>query len=126
MAHGDPPWRSLDHARMPWWNSGSIRFASLTVLDWACVIVVAGCVQTMIIRFETNHGGVAVEASRSLMSPQQALHDPVFQAYLRIILGSLAAGGIVLGVLHWGLKKNLGRSGAPYRSWLVLAPSGSL
>jgi phosphatidylglycerophosphate synthase len=35
-----------------WWNGGSIRFASLTVLDWACVIVVAGCVQTMTIRLK--------------------------------------------------------------------------
>lgn len=33
-----------------WWNDGSIRFAGLTVLDWACLIVVAGCLQTMIIR----------------------------------------------------------------------------
>ena len=35
-----------------WWNSGSIRFGSLTVLDWACLIVVAGCVQTMAIRLK--------------------------------------------------------------------------
>lgn len=35
-----------------WWNGGSIRFASLTVLDWACVIVIAGCVQTMTIRLK--------------------------------------------------------------------------
>lgn len=33
-----------------WWNDGSIRFASLTVLDWACLIVIAGCLQTMVIR----------------------------------------------------------------------------
>jgi phosphatidylglycerophosphate synthase len=33
-----------------WWNEGSIRFGSLTVLDWACLIVVAGCLQTMTIR----------------------------------------------------------------------------
>jgi phosphatidylglycerophosphate synthase len=33
-----------------WWNGGSIRFASLTILDWACLIVIAGCVQTMTIR----------------------------------------------------------------------------
>jgi len=33
-----------------WWNDGSIRFAGLTVLDWACLIVIAGCFQTMIIR----------------------------------------------------------------------------
>jgi phosphatidylglycerophosphate synthase len=35
-----------------WWNSGAIRFASLTVLDWVCVIVMAGCVQTMTIRLK--------------------------------------------------------------------------
>ena len=35
-----------------WWNSGSIRFGSLTVLDWACVIVIAGCLQTMAIRLK--------------------------------------------------------------------------
>jgi phosphatidylglycerophosphate synthase len=35
-----------------WWNGASIRFASLTVLDWVCVIVMAGCVQTMTIRLK--------------------------------------------------------------------------
>src|SRR5438067_7571162 len=35
-----------------WWNDGSIRFGSLTVLDLACLIVVAGCLQTMIIRLK--------------------------------------------------------------------------
>ena len=35
-----------------WWNGGAIRFARLTVLDWACLIVVAGCVQTMTIRLK--------------------------------------------------------------------------
>ena len=58
------------------------------------------------------------------MSPHQALHDPVFHAYLRIIFGSLAAGGIVLGLVHWGLKKPLGSIWSTYRSWLVLAPIG--
>ena len=35
-----------------WWNEGAMRFARLTVLDWACLIVVAGCVQTMTIRLK--------------------------------------------------------------------------
>jgi phosphatidylglycerophosphate synthase len=35
-----------------WSNDGSIRVASLTVLNWACLIVVAGCVQTMTIRLK--------------------------------------------------------------------------
>ena len=32
-----------------WWG-GSFRFGSLTALDWACVLVIAGCWQTMVIR----------------------------------------------------------------------------
>ena len=35
-----------------WWNDGSIRFGSLTVLDWACLTVVAGCLQTIAIRLK--------------------------------------------------------------------------
>jgi phosphatidylglycerophosphate synthase len=35
-----------------WWNGGSIRFARWTVLDWACVLVIAGCLQTMAIRLK--------------------------------------------------------------------------
>jgi phosphatidylglycerophosphate synthase len=53
------PWRMVTlHAgawitlACVWWNGGSIRFASLTVLDWACLIVVGGCVQTMTIRLK--------------------------------------------------------------------------
>jgi phosphatidylglycerophosphate synthase len=35
-----------------WWNDGALRFGGLTILDWACLIVVAGCVQTMTIRLK--------------------------------------------------------------------------
>lgn len=51
------PWRMITlHAGAwttlgcVWWNDGTIRFAGLTVLDWACLIVIAGCLQTMTIR----------------------------------------------------------------------------
>jgi len=33
-----------------WWNAGSIRFGGLTVLDWTCAVVVAGCGQTIWVR----------------------------------------------------------------------------
>lgn len=53
------PWRMVTlHAgawitlACVWWNDGSIRFLRLTVLDWACLIVVAGCLQTMTIRLK--------------------------------------------------------------------------
>jgi phosphatidylglycerophosphate synthase len=35
-----------------WWNGGTIRFGSLTVLDWACLTVIAGCLQTIAIRLK--------------------------------------------------------------------------
>jgi len=56
------------------------------------------------------------------MTPETALHDPVYRAYLCIVLISLAVGGIVLGFLGWGLRKELGAIWRTYCSWLVMAP----
>jgi phosphatidylglycerophosphate synthase len=42
-------WLTLGYV---WWHWGTLRFGSLTILDWACLIVVAGCVQTMAIRLK--------------------------------------------------------------------------
>jgi phosphatidate cytidylyltransferase len=58
------------------------------------------------------------------MSPQHALHDPIFLAYVRIIFVSLLVGGIALSILHWGFRKDLGPIWSTYRSWLVMAPVG--
>jgi phosphatidylglycerophosphate synthase len=33
-----------------WWGSGRIRYASLTVLDWTFLAIVAGCIQTIWLR----------------------------------------------------------------------------
>jgi phosphatidylglycerophosphate synthase len=33
-----------------WWNDGSSPLGKLTILDWTCVVVVAGCLQTMAVR----------------------------------------------------------------------------
>jgi phosphatidate cytidylyltransferase len=61
-----------------------------------------------------------------MMSPQTALHDPVFRAYLLIVPLSLALGGAILGFLQWGLRKELGSIWKIYRSWLVMASIGLL
>jgi len=61
-----------------------------------------------------------------MMSPQTALHDPVFRAYLLIVPVSLALGGAILGFLQWGFKKELGVVWKTYRSWLVMASIGLL
>ena len=59
-----------------------------------------------------------------MMSPQTALHDPVFRAYLVIIPVSLVIGGAILSFLRFGLKKELGPIWSTYRSWLVMALIG--
>ena len=33
-----------------WRGEGSARFAGLTVLEWTCVVIIAGCVQTIWVR----------------------------------------------------------------------------
>ena len=58
------------------------------------------------------------------MTPETALHNPVYRAYLCIVLISLAVGGIVLGFLGWGLRKELGAIWRTYCSWLIMAPVG--
>ncbi len=56
------------------------------------------------------------------MSPGAALHDPVFRAYLGIVLGLLAAAGLVLALLHFVFRIKLGSVWQTYRAWLWLAP----
>src|ERR1700756_5097462 len=59
-----------------------------------------------------------------MISPQTALHDPVFRAYLLIVPVSLALGGAILAFLSWGLKKELSPVWKTYRSWLVMVSIG--
>ncbi|MGH8093073.1 MAG: phosphatidate cytidylyltransferase [Chthoniobacterales bacterium] len=56
------------------------------------------------------------------MSPTAALHDPVFRAYLVIVFGLLVGAGIVLALLHFVSRVELGGVWKTYRSWLWLAP----
>jgi phosphatidate cytidylyltransferase len=58
------------------------------------------------------------------MSPQIALHDPVFRAYFFIVLISLAVGGAVLGFLRFVLNKETTSMFRTYWSWLVMAGLG--
>jgi phosphatidate cytidylyltransferase len=61
-----------------------------------------------------------------MMSPQIALHDPIFRAYFFIVLTSLACGGGVLGFLRLVLKKETASMFKTYWSWLVIAAIGLL
>src|SRR5262249_51923181 len=58
------------------------------------------------------------------MSPQIALHDPVFRAYFLIVVISLAVGGAVLALLRFILKKETGSMVRTYWSWIMIAGIG--
>src|SRR5215470_15946198 len=58
------------------------------------------------------------------MSPQTALHDPVFRAYFLIVLISLAIAAAVLGFLRFVLKKETESMFKTYWSWILIAGIG--
>jgi phosphatidate cytidylyltransferase len=58
------------------------------------------------------------------MSPQIALHDPVFRAYFWIVWISLAIAGMMLGFLRFVLKKETSSMFRTYWSWVLMAGIG--
>jgi hypothetical protein len=46
-----------------WWNGGEIRLGKLTILDWACLMVVAGCLQTMATRLKRIMAGLKAKSA---------------------------------------------------------------
>src|SRR5262245_55115807 len=58
------------------------------------------------------------------MSPQVAIHDPVFRTYFLIVLISLAVGGAILGFLRFALKKEPASMFRTYWSWIAMAGIG--
>src|SRR5215813_530978 len=58
------------------------------------------------------------------MSPQIALHNPIFRAYFWIVLISLAIGGVTLGFVRVVLKKETASMFRTYWSWIFMAGIG--
>jgi phosphatidate cytidylyltransferase len=56
------------------------------------------------------------------MSPSRALESPVFLFYSCLGASLLVFGGLVLAVLKWRLKKDIGQASAAYRGWLLMVP----
>jgi phosphatidate cytidylyltransferase len=56
------------------------------------------------------------------MSPSLALQSPVFWLYVTLAAGLLFVAGMVLAVLKWGLRKNVGHAWTAYCGWLVMVP----
>src|SRR4029450_9760105 len=58
------------------------------------------------------------------MSPQIALHDPVFRAYFWIVWITLTIAGALLGFLRFVLKKETASMFKTYWSWILIAGIG--
>ena len=56
------------------------------------------------------------------MSPILASQSPVFLFYLALAAGLLIAGGLILSVLRWGLRANVGHAWKAYCGWLFVVP----
>jgi phosphatidate cytidylyltransferase len=48
--------------------------------------------------------------------------NPVFRSYLVVLAGLLTVAGVLLGVLRFGLKKNVDHAWKAYRGWLIIIP----
>ena len=59
-----------------WWGNGNIQFDGLTVLDWTCVVVIVGCVQTMVVRLKKDYARAGGEEFQGLtMTPELGIAE---------------------------------------------------
>jgi len=50
---------------MLWWDKGAIFVGPLTVFDWTCLAVVAGCIQTIAVRLKRILAGLAAKQAQA-------------------------------------------------------------
>ena len=60
------------------------------------------------------------------MSPQDALHTPLYRAYVLIVCAALILGGLILAPLRWRQAEKFEAVWKTYRSWLIMAPAALL
>ncbi|HEU5395838.1 MAG TPA: CDP-alcohol phosphatidyltransferase family protein, partial [Verrucomicrobiae bacterium] len=65
------PWRMVTLHLGAWitfalvqWHSGTIRWHQLTVLDWTCLVIIAGCLQTIAVRLNRIMTALKAKASK--------------------------------------------------------------
>src|SRR5258706_14671098 len=51
-----------------------------------------------------------------------ALENPVFRAYLVVLLALLVVAGAILAVLRFALRRNVEHAWKAYRGWLIIIP----
>jgi phosphatidylglycerophosphate synthase len=50
-------------------RSSDVRFGGLTVLDWTCLVVIAGCIQTVFVRLRQTLRALAAKSARLVEVP---------------------------------------------------------
>src|SRR5213592_4667609 len=60
------------------------------------------------------------------MSPQEAYRSQVVLFYAALVYGLLLAAGLLLALLRWGLRKDVGQAWQAYRGWLFMVPLTTL
>ena len=65
------PWRMVMVHLGAWttfaclrWGSGQLQYGGLTILDWTCLVVIAGCVQTVWVRLASTLRLLALKAAK--------------------------------------------------------------
>src|SRR3954470_24440903 len=64
------PWRMVMLHVGAWatlacvWSNAAVRFGGLTILDWTCVVVIVGCMQTIIVRLQRTFAALRVKSVR--------------------------------------------------------------
>lgn len=56
------------------------------------------------------------------MSPGLALQSPVFLFYFTLAAGLLIFAAVILAVLKWGWRRNVGHAWSAYLGWLLIVP----
>jgi phosphatidate cytidylyltransferase len=69
---------------------------------------------------EADHADLAGK----MMSPSIALHDRVFLTWLAIVPLTFIATGLILGLIQFGFRRNLGGIWDTYRSWWIMGAIG--
>lgn len=57
---------------MLYWNEGTIRYGTLTIMDWTMIIIIAGCVQTLWIRLTRILQSIKKLESKTISPDQQS------------------------------------------------------
>src|SRR5690349_10921523 len=56
------------------------------------------------------------------MFPRDPLRDQVLLFYAALVYGLLLVAGLLLGLLRWGLRRDVGHAWQSYRGWLCMVP----